>query len=145
MFYLLYGQGGCFCKELVACWRQWHPTPVLLPGESRGRRSLEGCSPGGRWGSDTTERPHFHFLLTLPAGTDTLQWKRTEADTPFSSAVRTAESLWGVQNNSPASIDQTYKSPGSLQTESVKKSCLFTPWPLVRMKWSRDTRSSLSH
>ena len=27
--------------------RQWHPTPVLLPGESHGRRSLVGCSPWG--------------------------------------------------------------------------------------------------
>ena len=25
--------------------RQWHPTPVLLPGKSHGRRSLLGCSP----------------------------------------------------------------------------------------------------
>ena len=25
--------------------RQWHPTPVLLPGISHGRRSLVGCSP----------------------------------------------------------------------------------------------------
>ena len=28
--------------------RQWHPTPVLLPGKSYGRRSLVGCSPWGR-------------------------------------------------------------------------------------------------
>ena len=28
--------------------RQWHPTPVLLPGESHGWRSLVGCSPWGR-------------------------------------------------------------------------------------------------
>ena len=28
--------------------RQWHPTPVLLPGKSHGWRSLVGCSP---WGS----------------------------------------------------------------------------------------------
>ena len=28
--------------------RQWHPTPVLSPGESHGRRSLVGCSPWGR-------------------------------------------------------------------------------------------------
>ena len=28
--------------------RQWHPTPVLLPGKSHGRRSLMGCSPWGR-------------------------------------------------------------------------------------------------
>ena len=28
--------------------RQWHPTPVLLPGKSHGPRSLAGCSPWGR-------------------------------------------------------------------------------------------------
>ena len=27
--------------------RQWHPTPVLLPGKSHGRRNLVGCSPWG--------------------------------------------------------------------------------------------------
>ena len=27
---------------------QWHPTPLLLPGKSHGRRSLVGCSPWGR-------------------------------------------------------------------------------------------------
>ena len=41
--------------------RQWHPTPVLLPGKSHGRRSLVGCSPWGLKESDTTERLHFHF------------------------------------------------------------------------------------
>ena len=41
--------------------RQWQPTPVLLPGESHGRRSLVGCSPWGREESDMTERLHFHF------------------------------------------------------------------------------------
>ena len=28
--------------------RQWHPTPVLLPGKSHGRRSLVGSSSWGR-------------------------------------------------------------------------------------------------
>ena len=28
--------------------RQWHPTPVLLPGKSHGRRSLVACGPWGR-------------------------------------------------------------------------------------------------
>ena len=28
--------------------RQWHPTPVLLPGKSHGWRSLVGCRPWGR-------------------------------------------------------------------------------------------------
>ena len=44
--------------------KQWHPTPVLLPGKSHGRRSLVGCSPWGRKESDTTERLHFHFSLS---------------------------------------------------------------------------------
>ena len=44
--------------------RQWHPTPVLLPGKSHGRRSLVGYSPWGREESDTTERLHLHFSLS---------------------------------------------------------------------------------
>ena len=46
------------------CRRQWHPTPVLLPGKSHGRRILVGCSPRGHWESDTTERLHFDFSLS---------------------------------------------------------------------------------
>ena len=65
-----------FKPSLICCWlflcyvlacifgrRQWHPTPVLLPGKSHGRRSLVGCSPWGREESDTTEPLHFHFSL----------------------------------------------------------------------------------
>ena len=44
--------------------RQWHPTPVLLPGKSYGWRSLVGCSPWGREESDKTKRLHFHFSLS---------------------------------------------------------------------------------
>ena len=39
-------------------------TSVLLPGKSRGQRSLVGCSPWGRWGLDMTERLHFQFSLS---------------------------------------------------------------------------------
>ena len=44
--------------------RQWHPTPVLLPGKPHGWGSLVGCNPWGRKESDTTERLHFHFSLS---------------------------------------------------------------------------------
>ena len=44
--------------------RQWHPTPVLLPGKSHGQRSLVGCSPWSREESDMAERLHFHFSLS---------------------------------------------------------------------------------
>ena len=44
-------------KGMSIPWRrQWHPTPVLSPGKSHGRRSLVGYSPWGRKESDTTER-----------------------------------------------------------------------------------------
>ena len=53
--------GGLFTQS----WRrQWHPTPVLSPGKSHGRRRLLGCSPWGREELDTTERLHFHFSLS---------------------------------------------------------------------------------
>ena len=53
------------CPELKIQWRrQWHPTPVLLPGKSHGWRSLVGYTPWGRKESDTTERLHFHFSLS---------------------------------------------------------------------------------
>ena len=38
--------------------RKWQSTPVLLPGESHGGRSLVDYSPRGRKESDTTERLH---------------------------------------------------------------------------------------
>jgi len=65
--------GGMSVKEL-ACWcrrckrrgfspwvrkipwrRAWQPTPVFLPGESHGQRSLAGYSPQGHKELDTTE------------------------------------------------------------------------------------------
>ena len=38
-------------------------SPIFLPGESQGQRSLVGCSPWGRKESDTTDELHFdlHF------------------------------------------------------------------------------------
>ena len=44
--------------------RQWHPTPVLLPGKSHEQRRLVGYSPWGHEEMDMTERLHFHFSLS---------------------------------------------------------------------------------
>ena len=41
--------------EKIPWRRAWQPTPVFLPGESLGQRSLEGYSPWGCKQSDTTE------------------------------------------------------------------------------------------
>ena len=62
-FFLI--QAALFSTFLDLCWRrQWHLTPVLLPGKSHGWRSLVDCNPWGREESDTTERLHFHFPLS---------------------------------------------------------------------------------
>ena len=40
-------------------WRRaWRPSPVFLPGESQGQRSLVGYHPWGRKESDMTEATH---------------------------------------------------------------------------------------
>ena len=47
---------------LQAC--KWQPTPVVLHGQSHGRRSVVGYSPWGQAEPDTTKRLHFHFSLS---------------------------------------------------------------------------------
>ena len=58
---------ACQCRRHKRCgfdpwirknpWRrEWHPTPVFLPGELHGQRILAGYSPRGCKESDTTER-----------------------------------------------------------------------------------------
>jgi len=37
--------------------REWQPTPVFLPGESQGQRSLTGCSSWDHKESDTENKP----------------------------------------------------------------------------------------
>jgi len=61
--------------------RQWHPTPVLLPGKSHGRRSLVGCGPWGREKSQTrlsdfTFTFHFHALeKEMATRSSVLAWR----------------------------------------------------------------------
>ena len=38
--------------------KEMQPTPVFLPGESNGQKSLVGYNPWGRKESDTTEHQH---------------------------------------------------------------------------------------
>ena len=51
--------------QCISSWRrEWQPTPIFLPGESHGQRSLAGFSPWGHKESDTTEGLRFHFSLS---------------------------------------------------------------------------------
>ena len=65
------------CKESPVMWetwvqflggedllrREWQPTPVFLPGDSHGQRSLVGNGSWGHKESDTTEQP----TLSIPS------------------------------------------------------------------------------
>ena len=60
--------------------RQWHPTPVLLPGKSHGQRSLVGCSPRGCEESvQLSNFPftfHFHALeKEMATHSNVLAWR----------------------------------------------------------------------
>ena len=57
-------ESACQCRRLrfdpwirkIPWRRKWQPTPVFLPGESHGQRSLAGYSPRGHKELDTTEQ-----------------------------------------------------------------------------------------
>ena len=70
---------GFECCSVILQRRQWHSTPVLLPGKSHGQRSLVGCSPWGREESDTTEQLftfHFHALeREMATHSSVLAWR----------------------------------------------------------------------
>ena len=64
IFVLCYFNWLILSLYYIFAFRQWHPTPVLLPRKSHGWRSLVGCSPWGRKELDTTERLPFHSSLS---------------------------------------------------------------------------------
>ena len=74
MLQILYVGSGVYRR------RQWHPTPVLLPGKSHGRRSLVGCSPwvakSQTWLSDFTFTFHFHAMeKEMATHSSALAWR----------------------------------------------------------------------
>ena len=53
------------CQHLRAGWRrQWHPTPVLLPGKSLDGGAWKAAVHGVTKSRDRTERLDFHFSLS---------------------------------------------------------------------------------
>ena len=67
-------------KLQVCIARQWHPTPVLLPEKSHGRRSLVGCTPWVTKSrtrlSDFTVTFHFYALeKEMATHSSVLAWR----------------------------------------------------------------------
>ena len=64
--------------------RKWQPTPVFLPGESCGQRSLVGCCPWGRTELDTTEATACMHALEKEMAThsSSLAWRIPGTEEP---------------------------------------------------------------
>ena len=124
--------------------RQWHPTPVLLPGKSHGRRSLVGCSPWGSEESDVTERLHFHFSLSRigegngnPLQCSCLENPR-DRRAWWASIYGVAQSWTQLKRLSSSSNSSsiTWKQPRCPSTDEwIKK-----PWYIYTMEYYSNTK-----
>ena len=109
--------------------RQWHPTPVLLPGKSHGWRSLVGCSPWGREEWDTTERLHFHFSLSCigEGNGNALQCSYQENPRDggawWAAVYGVAQSRTRLKRLSSSSSNIKIRSPKMIQFRSVAQLC----------------------
>ena len=94
--------------------RKWQPTPVFLPGESQGRRSLVGCPLWGRTESDTTSD------LAAAAG---FKNKKSRCNSVQSlSCVRLFATQWIAARQASLSITNSRSSPKTMSIESVMPS-----------------------
>ena len=107
--------------------REWQPTPVFLPGESHGQRSLVGYSPRGHRESDMTQ----HAVCTLVAWfvevvdeqkqiNFTRVWVELRLFSPTANALKPSTQRrvpWAAASVSSGGL-QTNPKPHPRQTES---------------------------
>ena len=99
--------------SMIPCKRKWQPTPVFLPGGSRGQRSLAGYHPGGHQELDTTD---FHLERLLFKD----RLPRKKVSIPWEIQIHTLHVFFKVEERShhglfPASLassDVRPKPPG---------------------------------
>ena len=65
LFFSIFSPLSLLSQIVLFLWRrEWQPTPVFLPGESQGQRSLAGYSLWGcRFGHDWVTKPHHKSLF----------------------------------------------------------------------------------
>ena len=82
--------------------RKWQPTPVFLPGEFHGQRSLAGYSPQGHKESDTTEATWHSTYRGYPgvASGKEVKWSEVKS----LNSVWLFATLWTVACQAPLSM-----------------------------------------
>ena len=127
------------CKHLgpftAALWRRkWQPTPVFLPGESHGRRSLVGYSPRGLKELNMTERLHFthsHFKPPLPCFSSFPRDTRSSFLLPLGSPLKTSH----------LQIEGWSDSPTAIQLRQGQFTCLIQGCPFSYPKQLKTVHS----
>ena len=107
-------------------WWKWQPTPVFLPRESCGQRSLVGCCPQGHIELDMTEATQ-HACMHWRR-----KWQPTPVFLPGESQGRRSLvgcHLWGRIESDTTEVTQQ-QQPVFLPEKSHKQSCLagYNPW-----------------
>ena len=124
------------CVGKIPWRRSWQSTPIFLPGESHGQRSLMGYSPEGGKQSDTTEvilHSHFPLLILGCCSWALSSWGQLGAPLRCSAVSHCGSaSWWGAQ--APGSLgsavaSQGFTNCGSQALEHRLSSC--GPWTLV--------------
>ena len=107
--------------------RKWQPTPVFLPGESHGERSLAGYSP---WGSQSQTR-----LKRL--STHTCMQKRKKKPTspsienPWSSVSKTVINFYPLSSTAETEESSSNVCWKSSLFSSIKCRCISDIWAMI--------------
>ena len=88
--------------------RKWQPTPVFLPGESQGQRSLVGCCLLDRTELDTTEATYQQEEVEIKF-TPKLSHPRIIQITQFSSVTQSCPTLCDPMNCSMPGLPVHHK------------------------------------
>ena len=118
--------------EKIPWRREWQPTPVFLPGESQGQRSLEGYDPWGHKESDTAEQLSMRGICPLE---ENKWWEKVPSVPPQLNLKINTE---GARSDSDPSTSWSQKAKVS--------SCLKGQNGQYVKKWSQefsDRRDSL--
>ena len=92
---------------------KWQPTPVFLPGESQGWRSLVGCCLWGRTESDKTE--------VIQQQQQLYQKEKTEQEPLYRLHFR--ESMSRTLSDNVARVWKSQDFPDSLQVKTLHFQC----------------------
>ena len=102
--------------------RAWQPTPVFLPGESHGQRSLAGCSPWGQKESDTTQWLRMHASMLLYNCLESLIINKTLSLVQSINRIQLFATPWIPAHQASLSITNSRSSLKFMFIESVMPS-----------------------